>query len=544
MHQALKGIKLGSIKLVDGRGAIMNIKVTWDEQRQLFSATENRAYEVMTGGGVCRAASSRETVSIARNTAMAAAAAEHDSEGAIWTETDGAHHFEHGAIRDPVTASTVAQSLHAFENKDRESRRVTQRSLEEQGAGHFINNLLSCSPAPNVKAVHDGGIKKMNVRSIPSHLRPHARMLEQTSGGGPCSSLKAGSNSSSAEGAMKLEGVLFKERPVLIYGFQEHQRTMKGQLEGLGFTTCRTMFMYNQELDFEDSFGFQGYCNFLDKASSNQLKPQSGKIRAASSAATSSPIAQQEVELWANYLSSHVGVFNFSKKLETLEQRVHFFLKNYTDIKFPEKIDKFPEDIKSLIEDKDWPAFVEYLSPVFDLLARASEGGQLNENLMQEYERLSEDQQAALDCMVTYAFFRKTSKLGLHFARDNDITVVSVLKIGDKKDGEVIKAINDALEIDPAYYSSPQFRLNKKEGKQGVPAAKSITLSEIAEAGRMMQQMNPSDKKLRYVLLREISTQMTRSGTKKVSGASGTGVGASGGASASAARISSQEDDL
>jgi hypothetical protein len=97
---------------------------------------------------------------------------------------------------------------------------------------------------------------------------------------------------------------------------------------------------------------------------------------------------------------------------------------------------------------------------------------------------ISEDQFKILDKMITYAFLRKTSKLGLEFAQHHHIPVIFSWKVPGE-DVDNLGRLHDLLEMKP--YKFLPMEARKNTDWEVSPEA--ITFSEMRHLGRLRQKM-------------------------------------------------------
>jgi len=187
-----------------------------------------------------------------------------------------------------------------------------------------------------------------------------------------------------------------------------------------------------------------------------------------------------EVSQWVDCLKDNVSQFNFSGRLDTPEKRLVFLLKNGADHK---NINSQETGYLSrYFREKNWPKLVEILEPTFDLLNTATILS-LNQ-VRTAYANLDKDQQKLLDEMVTWAFLRKTSKLGMTFAKQQGMPVLFAWKIPDTDDD--LATMRNILDAKTFRYQPPAAR---ELGTTGRITLEAITLSEMRKYGSLQKMM-------------------------------------------------------
>ncbi len=245
---------------------------------------------------------------------------------------------------------------------------------------------------------------------------------------------------------------------------------------------------YNDQVGIGFGLKFTGYREFLH-----------GEFQFNPSHSRSPHLTQTDVNSWQNFLSAHRDEFDFSGTLNTTEERKRFLIKNYSaqGNKFRFK----NTALKAALDRGDWEFAVGELEPVFDLLNQMNDFS--TQELHERYNDLSDDQFKILDQIITYAFLRKTSKLGLEFAQSQNIPVIFAWKVPGES--ENLGRIHELLEMKPYKF----FPMEARKNTDNQISPEAITFSEMRHLGRLRQKMTVPI----YVLVSKIETVQPAKGS-------------------------------
>ncbi|MFI0347208.1 MAG: hypothetical protein ACH346_00335 [Chthoniobacterales bacterium] len=352
----------------------------------------------------------------------------------------------------------IAQRFNDLERTDREARRADRYSIEDQDQASLLRSLLS----------HLGNKYKHDIKIV---QHSGENILSPSTGNEPICN-----------------------NPILLYGFDGKSGSVgprdeiKNKLGGVfKLNNVVTMNDYNDCLNIGAHLNFTKYCEFTNKLKNNSpgnlISPERVK---EINARNKTNLSHDNIHLWADFLGSETYKyhFNFFNKLGSPEQKKRFIAKNYYGIT---RLHNISDPLKQFFLNKNWNRIIEILSPALDLLADA--GTQLATDqlfdanaLKTRYKSLTKDQKIVLDSILVRSFFRVTSKLGLSFARDNNIPVLFVWKLPEEWGLSPEKFYN-YWEIKPYKAEPPQFR---EIGRDYYPEA--ITSSEMRQLGRLKQK--------------------------------------------------------
>lgn len=338
-----------------------------------------------------------------------------------------------------TAAISLKRKLNEYEDIDRAGRRADFFPLDQQQPSQFRQDLLSSAHPSSQDTTMLTLAHSEQLESFAVVIDPARRTRMQ-------------------------------HQPMLVYGFEDPRATMKTTLRNrLGFQNLRTMNEYNARIGIGFSFKFQGYRKFLNEEFQFQSPyQQQGNL------------STQDVDSWKEFLSSHRKTFDFSGKLTTTKERMQFLIKNYASPAEAVRL-KNPE-LRNALLQKDWGFAVGELDPVFNLLNQMDSLSSHEANA--RYAALSQDRRMILDKMITYAFLRKTSKLGLEFAQNQNIPVIFAWEVPGE-DINNLNRLHQLLEVKPYKFFPMESRINS----QGVDSPEAITFSEMRHLGRMRQKM-------------------------------------------------------
>ena len=336
-------------------------------------------------------------------------------------------------------AQEIAQTLKEYETIDRTTRRANASSLDQQHPLGFHQHLLSSANPSS--------------RDTTMLTLAHSERLESFAVG--------------VDATMHEE---MQDKLMLVYGFEGPRGKMKTELRNrLGFQNLRTMNEYNASIGIGMGLKFTGYLKFLH-----------GEFEFQPSHQRSLHLSEADVDRWQQFLSDHRDEFDFSGTLNTPEERKRFLIKNYSAQ--GNKLRFQNTDLKKALDRMDWGFAVKELGPVFDLLNQMK--SLLSQDADYLYQCLSEDQYKLLDKIITYAFLRKTSKLGLEFAESKSIPVIFAWKVPGE-DVNNLTRLHQLLEMKPYKFFPMEARINASRE----PSPEAITFSEMRHLGRLRQKM-------------------------------------------------------
>lgn len=241
---------------------------------------------------------------------------------------------------------------------------------------------------------------------------------------------------------------------------------------------------------------FQRYLNFIIDTKKSGL---SSRVTGAVS---------PQLQAWATFLEERRNKFDFSKKiLSSLDEKARFLVKNYRHLN--------KKQPSALLHgaNKDWNQVCDYLEPALTLLADVGTqliAPDLNDQaleqtrlaLEQRYQfseppitkKKQQDLQTVLDSVVMEAFFRRTSKLALEFARSQNMKIAFIWKMPPFYAATSAATTLEELHryVEQKSYYQLHFRDNQYP--------KAITCSEIDHLTRLKKKNQAPD----YLLIRDI----------------------------------------
>lgn len=496
LHASLKTLKTGTITFSDPTSSDnpSTFRVTWDERRQEFSAQE-----------------------ISVTSAMGSNTSSNPEEKLT------------GAIVD------IAQKLTECADIDREARRADRYVIGHQDQHQFLPRLLSSESntayASSIAVVHEnreeilrpgfhlgggGDIGSSDAHDDLGELQnlsntTHSSLIQSGNMELGATSELSGVMSSELpmihasdlkkSAAIDHTGIMsLRDKPVLVYGFDKtYRKTLIGDLKSkFGLTKMQTMNKYMRRLNITGEFGFEDYCNFRKETNEGRLGDR------IIPAADNPLCTNAEAHAWAGCLTRNISKFDFSKKCDSSEKKKLFFIKNCDVAKVLDLLEGAhlnTAGFKAAIKNKNWDDFIATtLGPAFDLLENKDNLSVAE--LQQQYRNddyLTPDARIILDVVLCKAFFRKTSKLGLTFAREQEITVIFAWDISGANS---LEQLHDLLEVKQYKIIPPGLRVNsqKKGLRQLSPEA--TTFSEMRELGRLMQKMVAPN----YILMKGVTS--------------------------------------
>lgn len=284
-------------------------------------------------------------------------------------------------------------------------------------------------------------------------------------------------------------------REVFLYGFSQQRHYLKQSLAPIlqSRTTSpsspTTIDEYNADLGIKWGLGFEDYLDLLDEAGSGTLTKRS------EAAPENSPRNHRK---WAEFLQANREKLDITRhKDKSLDIGPEFFAKNLNpddsqdsssmttelrDVMWDiQRNEQLPQD-----QRKTHAQLCEGIETatknIRAVLAMATDPDFTTDEKKKAYGNLTEDEKFCIDKIVTKAFFRKTSKLGLEFARSQGSPVAFAWRLpfyGEK--------IEDALKETPW----------KKLGGRG-KFAEAITLSEMRKLSRL-EKHGAAPQALRFI---------------------------------------------
>ena len=256
---------------------------------------------------------------------------------------------------------------------------------------------------------------------------------------------------------------------------------------------------YNKAIGLSASgIEFPDYLKFISEAKKRNLR----SFILGKTELNTLPISKQQAEAWSMFLERHLSAFDFSRKLTSTEAKARFVAKNYKNIT---KNKGISDVLKQAFCANTWNAITDYLEPIFTCLhnvgrnliapelnneqinqASTTLGGQSQFSDLQKSKGRQKDLQYVLNSVVSEAFFRTTSKLGLEFAREQNIQVGFVWTHSfsplNPPPFSSLQEFRKYVERKPYYKND--FRENSKDTKY--PEA--ITCSEARHLGRLKER--------------------------------------------------------
>ena len=278
------------------------------------------------------------------------------------------------------------------------------------------------------------------------------------------------------------------QREVFYYGFgsrrNELAQATKPLLENISksesTTRPTTIDEYNKDLGIQWGLGFEEYLDLLDEAKSGKL------VNRSKNAPPNSP---REHGKWAEFLQANHQKLDITRHKDgTLDTGPEFFAKNSSPLS---NDDELTYELLTAMQEVDLTSRREKIEQASknmrEVLDMATDPNFTTAQKKEAYSSLSDPEQRCLDKIVTKSFFRKTSKLGLEFARSQGAMVVFSWK--------------------PAYYyDNLQQQLGEKPwktlGSRG-KFSEAITFSEMRKLARLESQ-GTAPPTLRFAAKKEI----------------------------------------
>ena len=295
-----------------------------------------------------------------------------------------------------------------------------------------------------------------------------------------------------------------QDHSILLYGFNVPRKDgprlqIKEKLKTLfPSLTIQAMNDYNKAIRLSASgIEFPDYLKFIREAKKRNLR----SFILGDTELNTLPISRQQAEAWADFLENHLRAFDFSRKLTSDEAKERFVAKNYKNITTNKRISHI---LKKVFDNNNWSTITGYLEPIFTCLRKVGENliipqelkneliGNVSDTLeaQSQFSDLSDDRkkdlQFVLKSVVSEAFFRTTSKLGLNFAREQNIQVgfawTHLFLPLDPPLLSSLQEFRDYVERKPYYKND--FRRNSK----GAKYPEAITCSEARHLGRLKER--------------------------------------------------------
>ncbi|HLB33834.1 MAG: hypothetical protein A3F67_10135 [Verrucomicrobia bacterium RIFCSPHIGHO2_12_FULL_41_10] len=307
--------------------------------------------------------------------------------------------------------------------RDKEARRADRYSLEEQDPSDLLKNLLSRGSA-SITVAQQGEETLLYV----TPNAPGAKSSSPINNSSPTSITATFDTPITSVNA---------NQSILLYGFDKPRLEMKQALKGaFPSTKLETINDYNACIEIGLGFGFRKYCLFIQNLKQRipgqlfDLKRIGDYLRHK----RETTLTVKKVQSWINFLTFNCQEFDFSKKLTTFSEKAQFIAKNFYAI--TEESTGISDQLRRACRNNDWNYIIAKLDKALNLLAEM--GAEFNkttpfdtEVFEQKHKRLTLDQKIALDSILSRAFLRKTSKLGLSFAQEQNSTVFMAWKLPD-----------------------------------------------------------------------------------------------------------------
>ena len=279
-----------------------------------------------------------------------------------------------------------------------------------------------------------------------------------------------------------------ENREIFQYGFATPRANLSqvispiaGALSNAQSTTrTTTIDDYNKDLGIQWGLGFEEYLDLLDEAKSGKL------VNRSKNAPPNSP---REHGKWAEFLQANHQKLDITRHKDgTLDTGPEFFAKNSSPLSNDDELtyELYTSmlEVDLQIRGKKIEQASKNIRSVLDM---ATDPSFTTAQKKEAYSRLSDSESRCLDKIVTKSFFRKTSKLGLEFARSQGAMVVFSWK--------------------PAYYyDNLQQQLGEKPwktlGSRG-KFSEAITFSEMRKLARLESQ-GTAPPTLRFAAKKEI----------------------------------------
>ena len=275
------------------------------------------------------------------------------------------------------------------------------------------------------------------------------------------------------------------KREVFLYGFAQQRHNLKQALAPVlqnqtGVQAqSTTIDEYNADLGIKWGLGFEDYLDLIDDAKSGTLAERSDKAPRSST---------RDHRKWAEFLQANPHKLDITRHKDgTPDIGAEFFAKNLStgdpndyngmggpvrdamwDIENDGKL--APNQRKDPAELRD--ALDAATEQIRGVLAMATDPKFSTAEKKAAYNKLTDEDKGCLDWLTTKAFFRKTSKLGLEFARSQGAPVAFSWR-------------------HPFYYEKLDDALKEKPwktlGSRG-KFAEAITFSEMRKLARLETQ--------------------------------------------------------
>jgi len=275
------------------------------------------------------------------------------------------------------------------------------------------------------------------------------------------------------------------KREVFLYGFAQQRHNLRQSLAPVlqnptgAAMQATTIDDYNSDLGIKWGLGFVDYLDLLDEAKSGTLALRSDKAP---------PGSTRDHRKWAEFLQANHHKLDIARHKDgQTDTGAEFFAKNlsagdpndYTfmggpvrdamndieqDAKLPQGQRRDPAELRKALE-----AAAEEIRAVLEI---ATDPNIPTDQKKAAYNRLSEEDKGCIDWLATKAFFRKTSKLGLEFARSQGAPVAFAWR-------------------HPFYYEKLEDALKEKPWKALGGRGKfseAITFSEMRKLARLETQ--------------------------------------------------------
>ena len=403
LHQKLKALKTGDLPLTAQNSSQNNsaatstttppqvFQVSWNEHQQRFTAEE--------------APPSRA-----------------NSSASVTVQPPTVH-----------TKESIENMLNAYIQRDKELRRADRYSLTEQDPSNLLQNLVASQHTASVTVAGNGTLlcvtpnNTSSASSANTSLSPSSVAIASPPGQKyPLAKSSAAplipSVSTTATSSPN------SSQPILLYGFDGPRKTMKdGLIKTFPNLKLTTMNDYNACIGIGTSFNFEHYCNLIQQAKTGPLNNRIiHNIVTRKNTSSNGALDAEKVTAWCAFIRNHPQEFSFFKKLQTPQDRARFVAKNFFAISQETK--GLSLELKQACRDHNWALILHQINPALDLLADTGAHIRSKEPFNQaeleaRYNALTPDQKIVLNSILSRAFLRKTSKLGLSFAKAQNMTV-------------------------------------------------------------------------------------------------------------------------
>lgn len=381
-------------------------------------------------------------------------------------------------LQGEISLETLLQRLNDYVDYDKRERRADLYAIEEQDTHQpqLLDELLStkCNPRGYSLLIAHHGVEDLF-------------------------SSKVSSSEEEVEG--DLEHFQSENKPILLFGFNVPGKSgprqeIKENLKAFKIT-CQDMRHYNQAVSLK-SITVEKYLSFIDEAKRGVLANRLTQKEIDQFAQKNIMMTLDQGKAWAAFLSKHENLssFDFSEKLRDPESKKRFIVKNHQNIT---KLDNVSDFLRESFKTNNWDSIIDQLNPALNLLVSIGDDlikpvlsepelKVILKDLKKKYKDFSnqpnqKDLEITLNSILYGAFFRKTSKLGLEFAKSFNIPVGFVWKhyFSDTLPS-TLNELHDYLERKPYYFLN--YRRSNKVNADPYPEA--ITCSEMRHLGRLM----------------------------------------------------------